>query len=91
METLASFPARTDRQLHNPLQELIDDGVFELLQDQCLLSEKGIRDYRIRRRFRQMRASRVPASQAIENLRSEYPYLQFDTIRKIVYRLNLRR
>ena len=52
------------------------------------MSEKGIRDYQIRKSFRNMRNKNVPAFDAIEALRDEYPYLQFDTIRKIVYKLN---
>jgi len=37
-----------------------------------------------------MRHREVAAYDAIEKLREEYPYLQFDTIRKIVYKLNNR-
>ena len=72
----------------NPLAELISDEVYALLEDHQLLNEKSIRDYQIRRRFRDMRETNVPAYDAIEQLREEYPYLQFDTIRKIVYKLN---
>lgn len=74
----------------NPLAGLIGDEVYEVLDSHNLLNEKGVRDYLIRRRFRQMRDEEVPAYDAIENLREEYPYLQFDTIRKIVYKLNKR-
>ncbi len=72
----------------NPLSELISDEVYEVLAAHHLLSEKGVRDYRIRQRFRTMRRQNIPAYDAIEQLRMEYPYLQFDTIRKIVYKLN---
>ncbi len=72
----------------NPLGGLISDDLYETLERHNLLSEKGVRDYHIRRQFRSMRVSNVPAYEAIEHLREEYPYLQFDTIRKIVYRLN---
>jgi hypothetical protein len=58
----------------NPLAELISDEVYEILESHNLLSEKGIRDYQIRQKFRE-----------------DYPYLQFDTIRKIVYKLNTKR
>ena len=70
----------------NPLSGLIDDDVFRLLDDHCLLREKGIRDYLIRRQFRQLRISQVRPRDAIERIRKNYPHLQFDTIRKIVYR-----
>lgn len=75
----------------NPLNGLIADDVFDLLESHNLLNEKGVRDYQIRKRFRQMRKQEIPAYDAIENLREDFPYLQFDTIRKIVYKLNGKR
>lgn len=72
----------------NPLADLISDEVYELLVEHDLLDEKSVRDYQIRKRFRQLRAQNVSAADAIERIREEYPYLQFDTIRKIVYRSN---
>lgn len=72
----------------NPLEGLISEEIFSILDDNNLLSEKGVRDYQIRKSFRTMRLNNVPAYDAIEMLRDEYPYLQFDTIRKIVYKLN---
>lgn len=72
----------------NPLAELISDDVYELLDRHHLLSEKGVRDFQIRNKFRELRRDDVPAYDAIEMLRDDYPYLQFDTIRKIVYKLN---
>ena len=72
----------------NPLAGLIDAQVYDLLASHNLLNEKGVRDYQIRKQFREMRRQNVPAYDAIESLREEYPYLQFDTIRKIVYKLN---
>jgi hypothetical protein len=72
----------------NPLAGLISNDVYDLLERYNLLSEKGVRDYQIRQQFRDMRRRNIPAYDAIEQLREEYPYLQFDTIRKIVYKLN---
>lgn len=74
----------------NPLAELISDDVYDVLETHNLLNEKSVRDFQIRRKFRRMRSDEVPAYDAIEQLRQEYPYLQFDTIRKIVYKLNNR-
>lgn len=74
----------------NPLAGLISDDVYDLLETHNLLNEKSVRDFQIRRKFRYMREEDVPAYDAIEQLRDEYPYLQFDTIRKIVYKLNKR-
>jgi hypothetical protein len=75
----------------NPLEGLINEDTYKTLIDHNLLSEKGVRDFQIRRQFRSMRGENVPAYEAIEQLREEYPYLQFDTIRKIVYKLNCAR
>lgn len=72
----------------NPLSDLISDEVYERLDEHQLLNEKSVRDYRMRKRFREMRERDVPASEAIERLREDHAYLQFDTIRKIVYKLN---
>ncbi len=72
----------------NPLDGLITDEVYEILEEHNLLSEKGVRDYQIRQKFRALRRDDVAAFDAIESLREEYPYLQFDTIRKIVYKMN---
>jgi hypothetical protein len=77
-----------DRNSDNPLAELISDELYAMLESHDLLNEKSVRDFQIRRRFRTLRDEDVPAYDAIEQLREEYPYLQFDTIRKIVYKLN---
>ena len=81
----------TEQATGNPLAGLITDDVYDLLHQHNLLSEKGVRDYQIRKKFRMMRGEDVAAYDAIEQLREEYPYLQFDTIRKIVYKMNGRR
>jgi len=71
----------------NPIADLISDDIFELLNSKGLINEKSVRDYQIRMKFKAMRSRKVAASAAIDNLREEYPYLQFDTIRKIVYQI----
>ncbi|MEM1269952.1 MAG: hypothetical protein AAGI08_07875 [Bacteroidota bacterium] len=74
----------------NPLAGLISDDVYATLAQHKLLSEKAIRDFQIRKQFKRMRKQGVPAYEAIEQLRESYGYLQFDTIRKIVYGLSRR-
>ena len=74
----------------NPLSGLVDTDVYAVLNQHNLLNEKGVRDFRIRQQFKTMRAQDVPAYEAIEELREQHPYLQFDTIRKIVYGLRRR-
>lgn len=71
----------------NPLSELISDETFTLLNSKGLLNEKSLRDYQIRKKFKFLRNENVNASDAIDILRTEYPYLQFDTVRKIVYHI----
>lgn len=74
--------------LENPLSELISDDVYELLSIHNLIDEKAVRDYQIRKKFKSLRASKISAGDAIDVIREDYPYLQFDTIRKIVYQIS---
>ena len=74
--------------IENPLSELISDDIFELLDSHGLIDEKAVRDYQIRKKFKQLRSGKVSAGDAIDAIREEYPYLQFDTIRKIVYQIS---
>ena len=70
----------------NPLADIINDKLFVELIRRGVVNEKYVRDYYLRSRFKEMREHRIGANEAIEKLNEEYPYLQFDTIRKIVYR-----
>ncbi len=70
----------------NLLSDLVSDDVFQTLQEQGLLNDKAIRDYHIRKSFKEFRKD-MSTSEAIEKLQQLYPYLQFDTLRKIVYQL----
>lgn len=74
--------------IENPLSDLISDEIYDLLNSHGLIDEKSVRDYQIRKKFKQLRASKVSAGDAIDSIREEYPYLQFDTIRKIVYQIS---
>ena len=74
----------------NPLGGLVSPEIYEVLAAHRLLDEKGVRDYQIRQQFKELRRAEVPAYEAIEELREQHPYLQFDTIRKIVYGLRRR-
>jgi hypothetical protein len=75
--------------LDNPLSELISDEIYEMLNLHGLIDEKSVRDFNIRKKFKQLRASKVSAGDAIDKIREHYPYLQYDTIRKIVYQINI--
>jgi len=71
--------------MENPIPDLLNDDVFNLLLSKGIIDEKSVRDYIIRKRFRSMREEKIAAGDAIDKLRQLYPYLQYDTIRKIVY------
>jgi hypothetical protein len=75
--------------MDNPLSELISNDIYELLSSHGLIDEKSVRDFQIRRKFKQLRSSKVSAGDAIDTIREHYPYLQFDTIRKIVYQISI--
>lgn len=69
----------------NPLSELISDEVFEILDSRGLINQKSVRDYKIRKRFDNLREKELSTGDAIERIQKDYPYLQFDSIRKIIY------
>jgi hypothetical protein len=89
-EGTSIMQVQQSNETQNPLGELISDDLYEVLESNNLLSDKGIRDFKLRKKFRDLREENIPAYDAIELLREEYPYLQFDTIRKIVYKLSTR-
>lgn len=69
----------------NPLSDLISDDIYDVLDQNGLINHKSVRDYHIRKTFKELRATKISAGEAIDQIREKYPYLQFDTIRKIVY------
>ena len=72
--------------IYNPLSDLINDEIFFTLNSRGLINERSIRDYEIWKEFRNLRSKKIKTADAIEMIREKYPYLQFDTLRKIVYR-----
>ena len=70
----------------NPISELISDDIFELLNSRGLINEMSVRDYQIKKKFKHLREKKIRAGEAIEEIRKDYPYLQFDSIKKIVYK-----
>lgn len=88
MEKLSSIPSEKKRvqkkQIENPLSDLLTDDVYQKLSENSLLDYKAVRDYQIKRRFKDLR-NYMSVGDAIEKIQDEYPYLRFDTIRKIVY------
>lgn len=70
--------------MQNPLKNHLSDDTFKFLIENNLLREKGIRDFYIRRKFNQLK-NNYPTYLIIEMIQEEYPYLQYETVRKIIY------
>jgi len=70
--------------MYNPLKDHLTDDTFHFLRKNNLIREKGLRDFAIRQRFKALRR-KYPTYEIIEMLQEEYPYLQYETIRKIIY------
>jgi hypothetical protein len=86
------YPQADDSQgsmpANNPVPDLIPDEFYEILRAHDLISEKGIRDHIIRKAFKAMRDEQeLKSCEALAKLQAVYPYLQIDTIRKIIYRI----
>jgi hypothetical protein len=72
----------------NPLADILTDETYLLLRSNDLLNEKSLRDFVIRQMFLRLKSDgSMKTHEAIKALTDMYPYLQFDTIRKIVYRV----
>ena len=72
----------------NPVADLIPDELFVMLRMHDLINEMGIRNYVIRRFYHELReVQALSTAEAMEQIQDRYPYLQLDTIRKIVYRI----
>ncbi|MFY7998635.1 MAG: hypothetical protein ACOVSW_08545 [Candidatus Kapaibacteriota bacterium] len=72
----------------NILRDIINDDQYQSLRKLGLINEKVLRDVHIRKTFKDLRSQHLSAHQAIERLQNLYPYLQYDTLRKIVYQIN---
>ena len=72
----------------NPLSEFVPDALFADLLKHDLINPKSLRDFIIRRTYQRMREElHLSRRKAIQSLQKEYPYLQQDTLLKIVYRI----
>ena len=68
----------------NLLREFMDDELYETLNRLGILNHKAVRDYYIRKKFKQLKNKQKPGK-IMEKLREEFPYLSIETIKKIVY------
>lgn len=71
----------------NPLKDLISDEIYNLLENRGFLNQKSVRDHLIRKKFELLKNENRNVLEAINMIQKEYPYLQTDTIRKIVYNI----
>lgn len=75
--------------MRNPICQIISDETFSALLSLNLLNQKALRDLEIKRRYLYLREHGYRSSEAIESLLEEYKYLQYDTVRKIIYGVRL--
>ncbi|MFN0201814.1 MAG: hypothetical protein ACKVTZ_09850 [Bacteroidia bacterium] len=73
----------------NPILNLIPNELYETLMRLNLLNKKMLRDIEMKRRYTELRQAGYTSNDAIEMMLNDYPYLQFDTVRKIIYSVHL--
>lgn len=75
--------------MRNPIYQILTDDLYSTLQSLNLLNNKVIRDFQIKRRYLEFRKGGYKSAEAIDRILDEYKYLQFDTVRKIIYSIKL--
>ena len=75
--------------MSNPIRQIVSDELYAQLVDLNLLNQKVLRDFQIKRRYLELRDSGLRSADSIDMILEEYPYLQFDTVRKIIYSVKL--
>ena len=75
--------------MSNPIRQILPDDLFRVLLELNLINRKVLRDFEIKREYKLLRRQGCKSSQAIDLLLDRYPYLQFDTVRKIIYSIKL--
>ncbi len=75
--------------MSNPIRQILPDELFSALMEMNLINLKVLRDFEIKRHYKNMRMEGQKANEAMDSLSEMYPYLQSDTIRKIIYSIRL--
>lgn len=75
--------------MSNPIRQILPDDLFRVLLELNLINRKVLRDFEIKRQYKALRCKGMKSTEAIDHLLQEYPYLQFDTVRKIIYSIKL--
>jgi hypothetical protein len=75
--------------MRNPICQILPDDVFNTLLELGLINTKTLRDFEIKRSYKSLRCQGLKSAEAIDALLRQYPYLQYDTVRKIIYSIRL--
>ena len=75
--------------MSNPIRQILPDEVFSMLVELKLINRKVLRDFEIKREYKRLRVDGINSCEAILDIVDRYPYLQFDTVRKIIYSIRL--
>lgn len=75
--------------MSNPIRQILPDDLFRVLLELNLINRKVLRDFEIKRRYKLLRRQGLKSTEAIDALLDQYSYLQFDTVRKIIYSIKL--
>ena len=75
--------------MSNPIRQIVTDDLYTKLVSLNLLNQKVIRDFLIKRQYLDLRKAGHRSAEEIEMVLDDYPYLQFDTVRKIIYSVKL--
>jgi len=75
--------------MSNPIRQILPDELFSTLLELNLINRKVLRDFEIKREYKDLRTEGLKSCEAIFELLDRYPYLQFDTVRKIIYSVRL--
>jgi hypothetical protein len=73
----------------NPLNFIISNEDYTTLAQHGLFSEKAVRDFVMKHEFKEHRKT-MKADDVMEILQKQYPHLEFDTIRRIVYQKEIK-
>lgn len=71
----------------NTLPEILTDSEFNNLMKFRLLNKTAIRDYKIRKKYQELRKE-YSRQESYQMISLEYPMLSPDSIRKIIYKQN---
>jgi len=75
--------------MSNPIRQILPDELFSMLLELNLINRKVLRDFEIKRTYKRMRKDGLKSAEAIEEILNLYGYLQYDTVRKIIYSIKL--